>query len=216
MSKAEVIQTIRDVGIIPVVRAQSADEAMKAIDAIREGGISILEITMTVPGAVGVIEEVSNRYGNEVLVGAGTVLDGETARVCISAGARFVVSPALNLETIEVCRREGIAVMPGALTPTEVVQAWSAGADFVKVFPAGAVGGASYLKALKAPLPQIELIPTGGVSLKTAADFIKAGASALGVGADLVDLKAIREGQQKLIIERAREYVRIVREARSD
>jgi 2-dehydro-3-deoxyphosphogluconate aldolase/(4S)-4-hydroxy-2-oxoglutarate aldolase len=215
MNKAAVVETIRNVGVIPVVRAQSADEAMRAIDAIREGGISILEITMTVPGAVGVIEELSKRYGDEALVGAGTVLDGETARTCIRAGARFVVSPALNLETIEVCRREGIAVMPGALTPTEVVQAWTAGADFVKVFPAGAVGGASYLKALKAPLPQIELIPTGGVSLMTAADFIRAGASALGVGADLVDLKAIREGQQKLITERAREFVRIVREARS-
>ena len=215
MNKAEVIQTIRGIGIIPVVRAQSADEAMLAIDAIREGGIPILEITMTVPGAVGVIEEVSKRYGGEALVGAGTVLDGETARACIQAGARFVVSPALNFETIEVCRSEGIAVMPGALTPTEVVQAWSAGADFVKVFPAGAVGGASYLKALKAPLPQIELVPTGGVSLKTAADFIKAGASALGVGADLVDLRAIREGQQELITERTREFVRIVREARS-
>jgi len=215
MNKAEVIQTIRDIGIIPVVRAQSADEAMQAIDAIREGGISILEITMTVPGAVGLIEEVSNRYGSEVLVGAGTVLDPETARACILAGARFIVSPALNPETIEVCRYNEIAVMPGALTPTEVVQAWTAGADFVKVFPAGAVGGASYLKSLKAPLPQIELIPTGGVSLKTAADFIKAGAAALGVGADLVDLKAIREGQQQLITERAREFVKIVREARS-
>ena len=213
--KAAVIQTIRDIGIIPVVRAQSADEAMKAIDAIREGGISILEITMTVPGAVGVIEEVSKRYGNEALVGAGTVLDGETARACILAGARFVVSPSLNLETIEVCRRYGIAVMPGALTPTEVVQAWSAGADFVKVFPAGAVGGASYIKSLKAPLPQIELVPTGGVSLKTAADFIKAGASALGIGADLVDVQAIREGKQSVITERAQEFVRIVREART-
>jgi 2-dehydro-3-deoxyphosphogluconate aldolase / (4S)-4-hydroxy-2-oxoglutarate aldolase len=215
LDKSVVIQKIRDIGIIPVVRAQSADEAMKAIDAIRAGGISILEITMTVPGAVGVIEEVSKRYGNEALVGAGTVLDGETARACILAGARFVVSPSLNLETIEVCRRYGIAVMPGALTPTEVVQAWSAGADFVKVFPAGAVGGASYIKSLKAPLPQIELVPTGGVSLKTAADFIKAGASALGVGADLVDVKAIREGQQHLITERAREFVRIVAEART-
>jgi 2-dehydro-3-deoxyphosphogluconate aldolase / (4S)-4-hydroxy-2-oxoglutarate aldolase len=214
MMKAEVIQTIRDVGIIPVVRAQSAAEAMKAIDAIREGGISILEITMTVPGAVGVIEEVSKRYGSDALVGAGTVLDGETARACIGAGARFVVSPALNLETIAVCRRDEVVVLPGALTPTEVVQAWTAGADFVKVFPAGSVGGASYIKSLKAPLPQIELVPTGGVSLKTAADFIKAGASALGVGADLVDLKAIREGQTQLITERAREFVRIVREAR--
>lgn len=213
--KAEVIQTIRDGGIIPVVRAQSADEAMRAIDAIREGGISILEITMTVPGAVRVIEEVSMRYGTDALVGAGTVLDGETARACIRAGARFVVSPALNLETITVCRSNDVAVLPGALSPTEVFQAWSAGADFVKVFPAGAVGGASYIKSLKAPLPQIELVPTGGVSLKTAADFIKAGASALGVGADLVDLKAIREGQSRLITERAREFVRIVRDARS-
>jgi 2-dehydro-3-deoxyphosphogluconate aldolase/(4S)-4-hydroxy-2-oxoglutarate aldolase len=215
MNKAEVVQTIRDVGIIPVVRAQSADEAMKAIDAIREGGISLLEITMTVPGAIAVIEEVSTRYGAEALVGAGTVLDGETARACILAGAQFIVSPSLDLETIAVCRRYGIAVMPGALTPTEIVQAWSAGADFVKVFPAGAMGGASYIKSLKAPLPQIELVPTGGVSLKTAADFIKAGASALGVGADLVDVKAIRDGQQSLITERAREFVRIVREART-
>ena len=215
MTKTEVLKTIRDIGIIPVVRAQSADEAMKAIDAIRDGGISILEITMTVPGAIGVIEQVSARYGSEAVVGAGTVLDGETARACILAGARFVVSPSLNLDTIEVCRRYGIAVMPGALTPTEVVQAWSAGADFVKVFPAGALGGASYIKSLKAPLPQIELIPTGGVSLKTAADFIKAGASALGVGADLVDVKAIREGQENVITERAREFVRIVQEART-
>ena len=215
MDKATVIQTIRDIGIIPVVRAKSADEAMKAIDAIREGGISVLEITMTVPGAVGVIEEVSKRYGSEALVGAGTVLDGETARACILAGARFIVSPSFDSETIAVCRRYGTAVMPGALTPTEVVHAWSAGADFVKVFPAGAVGGASYIKALKAPLPQIELIPTGGVSLKTAADFIKAGASALGVGADLVDVKALREGQQNVITERAREFVRIVKEARA-
>jgi 2-dehydro-3-deoxyphosphogluconate aldolase / (4S)-4-hydroxy-2-oxoglutarate aldolase len=215
MDKAAVLQTIREIGIIPVVRAQSSEEAMKAIDAIREGGISILEITMTVPGAVGVIEEVSQRYGSDALVGAGTVLDGETARACIRAGARFVVSPSLDLETIAVCRGEGVAVMPGALTPTEVVQAWSAGADFVKVFPAGAVGGASYIKSLKAPLPQIELVPTGGVSLKTAADFIKAGASALGVGADLVDLKAIREGQSQVITERAREFVRIVQDART-
>jgi 2-dehydro-3-deoxyphosphogluconate aldolase/(4S)-4-hydroxy-2-oxoglutarate aldolase len=215
MDKIQVLQTIRDVGIIPVVRAQSADEAMKAIDAIRAGGVSLLEITMTVPGALGVIEEVSQRYGAEALVGAGTVLDGETARACILAGAQFIVSPSLDLETIAVCRRYGVAVMPGALTPTEVVQAWTAGADFVKVFPAGALGGASYIKALKAPLPQIELVPTGGVSLKTAGDFIKAGVSALGVGADLVDLKAIREGQQQVITERAREYVRIVKEARS-
>jgi len=215
MDKSQVIKTIKDIGIIPVVRATSADEAMRAIDAIREGGISVLEITMTVPGAVAVIEEVSKRYSSEALVGAGTVLDPEAARDCISAGARFIVSPALNLETIALCRESDVAVMPGALTPTEVVQAWNAGADLVKVFPAGAVGGASYIKSLKAPLPQIELIPTGGVSLKTAADFIKAGASALGVGADLVDIKAIREGHQSLITERARQFLEIVKEARA-
>ena len=187
---------------------------MRAIDAIREGGISVLEITMTVPGAIKLIEEVAKRYEKEALVGAGTVLDPETATACIESGARFVVSPALNVETIACCRRLDIAVMPGALTPTEVVQAWNAGADFVKVFPAGAVGGPSYLKSLKAPLPQIELVPTGGVSLKTAADFIRAGAAALGVGADLVDIKAIREGQSALITERAKQFIEIVREAR--
>ena len=215
MDKADVIKQIRDIGVIPVVRATSADEAMQAIDAIREGGVSVLEITMTVPGAVGLIEQLSKKYGNDVLVGAGTVLDPETARACILAGAQFVVSPALNVDTIAICRRYGIAIMPGALTPTEVVQAWTAGADFVKVFPAGALGGASYLKALKAPLPQIELVPTGGVSLKTAADFIKAGASALGVGADLVDLKAIRDGQASVITERAKQFVQIVKDARA-
>jgi 2-dehydro-3-deoxyphosphogluconate aldolase/(4S)-4-hydroxy-2-oxoglutarate aldolase len=169
---------------------------------------------MTVPGAIPLIEQVCARYGNDALVGAGTVLDPETATACISAGAQFVVSPALNLETIACCRRHEVAVMPGALTPTEVVQAWKGGADFVKVFPAGAVGGPSYLKALKAPLPQIELIPTGGVSLKTAADFIKVGAAALGVGADLVDIRAIREGQASLITERAKQFIEVVREAR--
>ena len=215
MNKAEVIKQIKDTGLIPVVRATSADEAMHAIDAIREGGVSVLEITMTVPGAVGVIEQLTKKYGSDVLVGAGTVLDAETARACMLSGAQFIVSPALNMETIECCRRYGVAVMPGALTPTEVVQAWTAGADLVKVFPAGALGGASYLKALKAPLPHIELVPTGGVSLKTAADFIKAGASALGVGADLVDLKAIRDGQASVITERAKQFVQIVREARA-
>src|SRR4030095_10865745 len=213
MNKTDVIKQIRDIGLIPVIRATSADEAMRAIDAIREGGVSVLEITITVPGAVSVIEHLSTNCGSDVLVGAGTVLDPETARACILSGAKFIVSPALNVETIECVRRYGVVVMPGALTPTEVVQAWTAGADFVKVFPAGALGGASYLKALKAPLPQIDLVPTGGVSLKTAADFMKAGASALGVGADLVDIKAIKDGQANLLTERAKQYVEIVREA---
>lgn len=216
MNKSDVIQRILETGVIPVIRATSSDEAMRVIDAIKAGGVSTMEITMTVPGAVRVMEEVAARFGSEVLVGAGTVLDAETARVCILAGAQFIISPALNLETVALCKRYGVTVMPGALTPTEVVQAWTAGADFVKVFPAGALGGANYIKSLKAPLPQIQIIPTGGVSLKTAADFIKAGASALGVGADLVDLKALSEGQSNLITERARQYVEIVEEARSD
>lgn len=215
MIKTETIKQIRDIGLIPVVRAKTADEAMRAIDAIREGGISVLEITMTVPGAVKLIEEVATRYGKDALVGAGTVLDAQTATACISSGAQFVVSPALNVETIACCRQHDVVVMPGALTPTEVVQAWNAGADFVKIFPARAMGGASYLKALKAPLPHIELVPTGGVSLKTAGDFIRAGAAALGVGADLVDLNAIREGQATVITERAKQFVEIVREARA-
>ncbi|HZH35312.1 MAG TPA: bifunctional 4-hydroxy-2-oxoglutarate aldolase/2-dehydro-3-deoxy-phosphogluconate aldolase [Pyrinomonadaceae bacterium] len=213
-NKSAVIRQIKEIGVIPVIRANSSDEAMRAIDAIRAGGVSTMEITMTVPGAVKVMEDVAKRYGAEVLVGAGTVLDAETARICILSGAQFVISPAFNPETVSLCKKYGIVVMPGALTPTEVVQAWTAGADFVKVFPAGALGGASYIKSLKAPLPQIELIPTGGVSLKTAADFIKAGAGALGIGADLVDLEALRNGQDDLITERARRYVEIVKEAR--
>ena len=215
MTKPEVLRRIADVGLVPVVRAQSADEAMRAVDAIREGGVPILEITMTVPGAIGVMEAVARRHGSDVVIGAGTVLDAETARACILAGAQFLVSPSLDLGTITLCRRYGIAVVPGALTPTEVVTAWSAGADVVKIFPCGALGGASYIKALKAPLPQVEVIPTGGVSLKTAGDFIKAGSLALGVGADLVDLAALREGNAKQVTERAREFVRIVREARA-
>jgi 2-dehydro-3-deoxyphosphogluconate aldolase/(4S)-4-hydroxy-2-oxoglutarate aldolase len=214
MSKHDVLAQIREVGLVPVIRAESPELAGQVIEAIRAGGVPILEITMTVPGAIRLIEDVAGRYGRDTLVGAGTVLDPETARACILAGARFVVSPSLNPETIACCRRYGVAVLPGALTPTEVVAAWQAGADMVKVFPAGAVGGAAYIKALKAPLPQVDLVPTGGVSLKTAADFIKAGATALGVGADLVDTKALQEGRGAEITQRARELVAIVKAAR--
>lgn len=216
MSKVEVMERIREIGLVPVVRADTGDEAVRAVDAIQAGGVPVLEITMTVPGAIRAIEEVAKRYdANDVLIGAGTVLDAETARICILSGARFVVSPSLNLATIECCRRYSVPVLPGALTPTEVVAAWQAGADCVKVFPAGALGGASYLKALKAPLPQVEMIPTGGVSLQTAADFIRAGAMALGVGADLVDVKALRENRAQIITERAKQYAQIVRDARA-
>ena len=214
MNKTEVIQRIKDVGVIPVVRASSEGEAISVVEAIKAGGLPILEITMTVPRAVEVIETLSARYGNEAIVGAGTVLDPESARACILAGAQFIVSPALNLETIACCRELDVTVMPGALTPTEIVMAWNAGADLVKVFPAGAMGGASYIKSLKAPLPQIELIPTGGVTLANAADFIKAGAAAVGVGTDLVDMTAIRLGQPEKITHAARAFIEEVRKAR--
>jgi len=215
MDKKQIVEQIESLGLVPVVRASSADEAMQAIEAIKAGGVNVLEITMTVPGAVRVIEKVADKYGSDVLVGAGTVLDPETARACLLAGAQFIVSPALNLATIELCHRYSAPIAPGVLTPTEVITAWSAGVDFVKVFPCGSVGGASYVKNLKGPFPQVKIIPTGGVSLTTAADFIKAGASALGVGTDLVDVKAIREGNAHIVTERARQFVEIVKQARA-
>lgn len=215
MNRQEVLRQIGEVGVVPVVRASSSEEAIQVVEAIKAGGLSILEITMTVPNAVRVIEHIANCYGDEVVVGAGTVLDPETARTCILAGASFVVSPSLNTRTIELCRRYSIAVFPGALTPTEVVTAWQAGADAVKVFPCGALGGAKYLASLKAPLPQVDLIPTGGVSLATAASFIAAGAFALGVGADLVDAAAIRSGEPEKVTRAARAYVAAVKDART-
>lgn len=215
MNKREVMRQIADLGVIPVVRAASAAEALAVVEAIREGGINILEITMTVPGALRVIEELANRFGHDVLVGAGTVLDAETARACTLAGARFIVSPALNLGTVEMCQRHEIAVFPGTLTPTEVTTAWQAGADAVKIFPCSALGGAKYLKALKAPLPDVEMIPTGGVSLETAGEFIAAGAFALGVGSDLVDTKAISRGEPEKVTKAAESLLAAVREARA-
>ena len=214
MDKKTVIERIEAIGVVPVIRASSADEAARVINAIAEGGIDVFEITMTVPGAVGLIQDIGTKYGDSAVVGAGTVMDPETAERCIDAGAQFVISPSLNLDTIAACRAQGIAVMPGALTPTEIVTAWNAGADFVKVFPAEALGGATYLKNLKGPLPHVKIIPTGGVSLANAADFIRAGARAVGVGTELVNLDAIRAGNPDLIKERARQYLQIVREAR--
>ena len=179
MARTDILGRIRATGVIPVIRAASADDALVAVEAMRAGGIDVVELTMTVPSAVKVIEKVVERYGDSIVVGAGTVLDAETARACILAGAAFVVSPSTDVPTIRVCRTYGIPVVPGALTPTEVVRAWRAGADLVKVFPCGAVGGASYIKALRAPLPQIELVPTGGVTVATVGDFIAAGAPVL-------------------------------------
>ena len=213
MSKTEVIARIISGGVIPVIRASSQEEALAVVVAIAAGGVTTIEVTMTVPDAVGTIAKLSKL--DDLLIGAGSVLDPETARECISAGAQFIVSPATNFDTIQYCNETEIVVMPGALTPTEIVNAWDAGADFVKVFPADSMGGAKYLKSLKAPLPQIKLIPTGGVNQQTAADFIKAGAEAIGVGADLVDLKAVRDGRSDDITAAARKYLEIVAEARA-
>jgi len=214
MNRNDVLQRIRALGVVPVVRAQSGQEALQLVDALRQGGIDVIELTMTVPDAVEIIRELTRAQPNAV-IGAGTVLDSETARACILAGAKFVVSPATDEPTIALCRTYGVPMMAGALTPTEVVRAWRAGSDMVKVFPCGAVGGASYLKALKAPLPQVELVPTGGVSLETAAEFIAAGASALGAGADLADVKKLRAGEPGYITDRARRYLQEVAKARA-
>jgi 2-dehydro-3-deoxyphosphogluconate aldolase/(4S)-4-hydroxy-2-oxoglutarate aldolase len=213
MKKSEVLWALAEIGLVPVLRAESEDQALKLAAAIADGGVTVLEVTMTVPGAIRVMRRLAKERP-DILIGAGTVLDPETARICILEGAQFVVSPALNTKTIEMCHRYGVAVLPGALTPTEIVTAWEAGADVVKVFPASALGGAKYLKSVKAPLPQVELIPTGGVSLATAAEFLEAGAFALGVGADLVNLKAIAEGHPETITDNARKYLEIVRKFR--
>ena len=215
MQKVEVLSALREIGLVPVLRAESEAQALALADAIAAGGVTVLEVTMTVPGAIRVMRRLAEERP-DILIGAGTVLDPETARMCILEGAQFVVSPALNVKTIEMCHRYGVAVLPGALTPTEIVTAWEAGADVVKIFPASALGGAKYLKSVKAPLPQVEMIPTGGVSQATAAEFLEAGAFALGVGADLVNLKAISEGHPDIITESARKYLAIVRKFRGE
>ncbi len=214
MTKDQAAARIVEIGIVPVIRASSAQLAIRAADAVCAGGIPIVEMTMTVPGAVEAISQLAKSVGSDVLIGAGTVLDSETAQRCIDAGAEFIVSPGFDLDTMRTANRLGKLMMAGALTPTEVISAWKAGSDFVKVFPCGAVGGAKYIKALKAPLPQIPMIPTGGVNLQTAADLIRAGASALGIGGELVSASALNSGETKNITATAREYVEIVREAR--
>ena len=216
MTKETVLSFIRDVGIVPVVRTSSAESAIKAIEAIYNGGIRAAEITMTVPGAVKALEKVADKFGDKIVLGAGTVLDPETARICMLAGAEFFVTPALKVATIEMARRYSKVICPGALTPTEVLTAWETGADIVKIFPAGNAGGAKYIKALKAPFPQIEMIPTGGVNLETAGDFLKSGACAVAVGGELVDAKLIKDGRYDQIEERARQYLAAIAKARQE
>lgn len=205
-----------DIGIVPVVRTTSAETAIRAIEAIYRGGIRSAEITMTVPGAVRALEKVADQFGDKIVLGAGTVLDPETARICMLAGAQFFVTPSLKTATIEMANRYSKVICPGALTPTEVLTAWEAGADIVKVFPCGNVGGPKYIKALKGPFPQIEMVPTGGVNLETAGEFLRAGACAVAVGGELVDAKLIKEGKYDEIEARARQYLDVIRKVREE
>ena len=216
MDKGQILSAILDIGVVPVVRTNSAESAIRAIEAIHRGGVRAAEVTMTVPGAIKALEKLADQFGDSIVLGAGTVLDPETARICMLAGAQFFVTPSLNLATIETAQRYSKPIMPGALTPTEVLTAWQAGADAVKVFPASAVGGAKYIKALKGPFPQIDMIPTGGVNLDTTADFLKAGASAVAVGGELVDAQTIKEGRYEVFEDRARQYLELVRKTRSE
>jgi len=209
-----VLSAIVKIGIVPVVRTDSAEGAIQAIEAIYRGGIRCAEITMTVPGAIRALEKVADKFGDKILLGAGTVLDPETARACMLAGAEFFVTPSLNVATIEMAKRYSKVIMPGALTPTEVLAAWQAGADAVKIFPCSAVGGAKYIKALRAPFPHIEMVPTGGVNLETIGDFLRAGACAAGVGGELIDSANIHAGRYDVFEERARQFLDAVAKAR--
>ncbi len=204
-----------DGGIVAVVRSESSDSLVKVVEALAEGGVTAAEITFTVPDAVDVIRQVRHAVGDSIVLGAGTVLDPETARAALLAGAEYIVSPIVNFEVIRLCRRYDKVVMPGAFTPTEVVSAWEAGADVVKIFPAD-VGGAAYLRALRGPLPQIRLMPTGGVDLNTAEEFLKAGACCLGVGGALVEAKTIAAGDFARIRELASQYAAIVNRFRGN
>jgi 2-dehydro-3-deoxyphosphogluconate aldolase/(4S)-4-hydroxy-2-oxoglutarate aldolase len=207
-------QTIERIGLIPVLRAKSIAQGRAAVEAMVAGGVTVVEVTMTVPGAVDLLKELKKEYGAKLLLGSGTVTTAEQAQATIDAGAEFVVSPSLHPDVIATTKKNGKVSCPGALTPTEAITAWNAGADYVKIFPCSAVGGASYLKALLAPFPHLKLIPTGGVTLQTAESFLKAGARALGVGSDLVNLAAIDAGKPETITETAQAYLKVMAEAR--
>lgn len=212
---AEIKAEIERLGLVPVLRAQSAAEGHALVEAMFAGGVTVVEVTMTVPGAIELLRDLKKKYGSKLLLGSGTVTTAAQAADTIEAGAEFVVSPSLHLEVIAKTKELGKISIPGALTPTEVITAWNAGADYVKVFPCSAVGGANYLKALRAPFPELQLIPTGGVTQQTAIDFLKAGARALGVGADLVNAKAIADGKPEIVTDAARAYLEIIRNARA-
>lgn len=213
MKKVETLNIIRETGVIAIMRAQSSDQLITAVDAIKKGGVKAIEVTMTTPGALSVIAEAKERYGSDVIFGAGSVLDPETGLAAILAGADFIVSPTLNLELIELCNRYSIPTVPGCYSPTEVLTGWEAGADFIKLFPAS-VGGPDLVKAILAPLPQVRIIPVGGVNLDTAAEFIRKGAAALGVGSSLVNQKLLDAGDMDELTHRAVAFIEQVKKGR--
>lgn len=213
MKKHERLNVIRETGVIAIMRAQSSEQLITAADAIKEGGVRVIEVTMTTPGALRVIEEAKQKYGEAVIFGAGSVLDPETARAAILAGADFIVAPTLNLAMITLCNRYNIPVMPGCYTPTEALTAWEAGADMIKLFPAG-FGGPALIKAILAPLPQLEIVPVGGVNLETAANFIRAGAVSLGVGSSLVNKSLLDSGEMGELTRRAEGFIKAVQQGR--
>jgi 2-dehydro-3-deoxyphosphogluconate aldolase / (4S)-4-hydroxy-2-oxoglutarate aldolase len=213
MSKETQLKQVLDCGIVAVVRSQDSQRLVEVVRALADGGVTVAEITMTVPGALDVLRQVRSALGDRVLLGAGTILDTETARAALLAGAEYIVAPTVNLDVIRFCQRYNKLVMPGALTPTEILAAWEAGADIVKVFPAEVVGPA-FFKALRGPLPQMRLMPTGGVDLTTAAAFLKAGACCLGIGSQLVEPAAVAAGNFDRLRDLARQYVAIVQKTR--
>lgn len=212
--KEKSMKLIYDTGLVPIIRVESDEIAFKVADAFLEAGVNIIEVTMSVPGAVDVVKKLVEQFGNKVLIGTGTVVDGKMAREVIEAGSHFIVSPNYSKDLIDIAHEFSKPIIPGALTPTEIYDAYSLGADAVKVFPCGNVGGASYLKAIRGPLPQIPLVPTGGVNLNTAGAMLEAGAFALGVGGAITDKKAIREGKFEVITENVRKFIDIVKEYR--
>jgi 2-dehydro-3-deoxyphosphogluconate aldolase/(4S)-4-hydroxy-2-oxoglutarate aldolase len=214
MEKREVFNRMVSEGLIPVIRVASVTEAMDVADAIKAGGVTLIEITMSVPGALDAIKKLAQKYKDDIIMGAGTILDTETGRAALLAGAQFLVTPTLNLSLIELAHRYSAVIVPGAATPTEILTAWNAGADMVKVFPAAQLGGPEYIRALRGPLPQVLYVPTGGVNLQNAGAFIKAGATALGAGGELVDKNAVREKKFDVITENTRAFLKVIQEAR--
>ncbi len=211
--RSEYMQIMAETGVVAVLRANSSNQLMDIISALKAGGVKAMEITMTTPNALAAISEASEKFKEEVIVGVGSVLDGETARAAILAGAEFVVSPVFNREMVSLCKRYSKIVVPGAFTPTEILTAWEAGADVVKVFPATKLGPA-FFKDVKGPLPQVKLTPTGGVDLNTTPEFIKNGAEFVGAGSKLIDKKAVKEGNWKAITEKAEKFIEAVKAGR--